>query len=84
MSPQELWFTIAGVFYFIALLPSCVDRRTEMSRLSTCTTTILMTGSALAYATLEMYGPAAMMLLGAAQWTFLFLRRPIRSKYHGL
>lgn len=79
MSPQELWFSVAGVFYFVALLPSCLDKRTEMSRASTFTTTVLMGGSAAAYATLDMLGPAAMMALGAGQWWFLFLRRPTRS-----
>jgi hypothetical protein len=78
MSPQELWFSVAGVFYFFALLPSCMDERTEMSRTSTFTTAVLMAGSAAAYSTLDMLGPAAMMALGAGQWGFLFLRRPVR------
>jgi hypothetical protein len=76
---QEYWFAAAGCLYAIVLMPAILSPRTEMPRNGSIMTAMLMTGSGIAYATLGMPMATVMMLVGAAQWTYLATYRPLRN-----
>lgn len=76
---QEYWFAIAGCMYAVFLMPALVNPRTEMPRTGSVMTAFLMTGSGIAYASLDMPLATVMMFAGALQWAFLAWRRPLRK-----
>jgi len=79
VSWQEIWFGCAGFLYFAVLWPAILNPSTEMPRRGSLMTACLMTGSGIAYGSLGMPVATVMMLLGASQWLFLAVYRPIRS-----
>ena len=76
---QEYWFAAAGLLYFIVLMPAVLSPKTEMPRNGSIMTAMLMMGSSAAYGTLGMPMATLMMLLGAAQWAYLAVYRPLRA-----
>jgi hypothetical protein len=75
---QEYWFAAAGCLYAIVLMPAILSPKTEMPRNGSIMTAVLMAGSGIAYGTLNMPMATAMMFVGAAQWTYLAVYRPLR------
>lgn len=76
---QDLYFSIAGVVYFLFLVPAMMDARTEFSRVTSSVYSGIMFCSGLVYLTLCMPGACAMMWLGSAQWAFMAIMRGPRS-----
>lgn len=76
---QEYWFAAAGCLYAVVLMPAILSPKTEMPRNGSIMTALLMTGSGVAYGTLGMPMATVMMLVGAAQWTYLAAYRPLRA-----
>ncbi len=76
---QDLYFTVSGLFYSLVLIPSMLDRKTEVSRKSSVPTAIILGVSAIVWMTMGMHASAAMSAFAVLPWAFLAWRRPIRS-----
>ena len=77
---QDYFFGVAGALYTLVLLPTCLNRKSEVPRSSSVMTASTLAVSGVVYATLGMWWAASTCWADAAAWGFLFLFRPIRSR----
>ncbi len=75
---QDWYFTLSGLFYSLVLIPSMLDRKTEVSRKSSVPTAIILGVSAIVWMTMGMHASASMSAFAVLPWAFLAWRRPIR------
>jgi hypothetical protein len=72
---QDVWFSVAGLAYTVALIPTMLDTSAKMDPRATVPTGLILTGSALVYATMGMGLSSASCALGACAYSFLALFR---------
>ncbi len=75
---QDLFFAISGVGYTVAMVPSCLNSKTEVPWKTSALTLVLMLGGGLTYNSLGMYLAGSSQFLGAIPWAFIIFRRRIR------
>lgn len=74
------WILAAGNAVFVlALVPSILNRQTEMLRITSLTTAGILAVFCATHVTMEMPLASAMNAAGALAWAFLAWRRPIRG-----
>lgn len=79
MTWQDGYFAFSGAVYTVVLIPSLLNRKTEVPRRSSVPTAIMMSLSAYAYASLDMMAAATLSAIGAVPWFLIAWLRPIRS-----
>jgi hypothetical protein len=75
------WILAAGNAVFVAvLIPSLLNRSTEMPRSTSITTSLILGTFAVTHVTMAMPWAAAMNAAGFAAWMALAILRPIRRQ----
>ena len=77
---QDIYFALSGAFFGAVLIPSCMDRKTEVPRTSSVPTASLLVVNAAVWASMGMWWAAGLSSVVAGVWGFLALRRPIRPE----
>ena len=80
---QDWYFATAGFAYSAVLIPSILNRKTEIPRWSSVATALTVGCSGAVYATLGFWWAAASCLYGTLTWGFLAWRRSIRVEPTG-
>lgn len=76
---QDWYFALSGAVYSVVLIPSCLNRSTEVPRRSSIPTAVMLVFSTLVWATLGMWWSAGLSAVAVLPWAFLAWRRPIRQ-----
>lgn len=78
LSWQELVFSFGSLLFAIALLPSVLDKDTEIPLFTSSATGITLITFSLSFLSLGMFYSAATNLLVSAMWIFIAIKRRIR------
>lgn len=75
---QDWFFALTGAVYGAVLIPSCLDKGTEIPRWSSVPTTLFVGLSTIVWTTMGMWWAAGTSLMCLGSWAFLAICRPIR------
>ncbi|QQG39585.1 MAG: hypothetical protein HYS81_04370 [Candidatus Aenigmatarchaeota archaeon] len=76
---QDAAFTIGQLIFMISLLPTVMDRKSQVPRQTSVTTTAIMLGFAVTYVSLNLYFAAALSCLLAIMWGVVAWKRPVKK-----
>lgn len=74
---QDIYFSFAGMVYFVFLFPAMLDTKTEISRMTSSCYSAIMFCSGGVYLSMGLTGACVMMWVGSAQWAFLAWKRAV-------
>ena len=74
----DLYFLVGNLFLTSFLLPTLLNRGSEVPRLSSCCTCVTLAFIGAVHASIDLWGAAASTWLASFIWLLIFIFRPIR------